>query len=229
MGNGRPGDRAPDTIRVRQLRRSQKLDLDGPTGALSVTVVPELSGDRLDINDQSAVHSAGACLAHIHRVLGSVQHDPALASPHPAIIRERIEEWLATQDRGYAPDASRRLETLLSGLLELEDEPQLVHNDFRAANILIRHSQVVGVLDFDEVACEHRVSDLAKASVYLGTRFTNWRPIPPAARHMLRAGYESAWPLSPAEAHWFDVLVFVGHAIMAIPSESDTAGWACVL
>ena len=52
---------------------------------------------------------------------------------------------------------------LLARASDLDDQTQLVHNDFRAANILTRNSRTTGVLDFDDVAIDHRVSDLAKA------------------------------------------------------------------
>ncbi|GAA4715732.1 Ser/Thr protein kinase RdoA involved in Cpx stress response, MazF antagonist [Promicromonospora umidemergens] len=214
--------------------------LDGPSGELSVTVLPELSGDWLDVTDRAAVLSAGACLAEVHQALGSLgagdafeagPREPAPApaggstAPRSGELTQTISDWLATRDHQLAPEASRRLRSLLSGAPELDDEPQLVHNDFRAANILTRDSTVVGVLDLDEVRVEHRVHDLAKASVYLGTRFTAWQPTSGDVRQALRAGYESVRPLSPAEACWFEILV-VWQGLHAIPRGNDPAGWA---
>jgi Ser/Thr protein kinase RdoA (MazF antagonist) len=205
-----------------------RVTLEGPSGALSVTVLPEVTGDWLDVEDHAAVQSAGACLAEVHRALGASHHDVSPMSVRAKGLQERIDDWLAGGDRGFAPEASRRLKDLLSGSPELDDEPQLVHNDFRAANILTRDSSVVGVLDFDDVMVEHRVNDLAKACVYLGTRFTEWRPTPTAVRQTLRAGYESVRPLSPAEARWFEILV-LWQGLQAIPGENDPAGWASAL
>lgn len=198
--------------------------LDGPAGALSVTVLPELVGDWLDVTDEAAVRSAGAALARLHQALGTIREDDAPPSDDAGLLG-RIEQWLADDDPGLAPEGSRRLADLLPGAPELDDEPQLVHNDFRAANILTRDSTVVGVLDLDEVTVKHRVSDLAKASVYLGTRFTAWRPTSAEARRALRAGYESVRPLGRAEARWFEILV-LWHGLHAIPGENDPAGWA---
>lgn len=110
----------------------------------------------------------------------------------------------------------------------LDDKSQLVHNDFRAANILTRDSEIIGVLDFDDVLVDHRVSDLAKASTYLGTRFTSWAPTPITAQQELRAGYESVQPLSSAESEWLDILT-LWQGIAAIPGQDDTAGWAAAL
>ncbi|AYJ48008.1 phosphotransferase enzyme family protein [Rhodococcus sp. P1Y] len=192
--------------------------------ALSVTVQSELIGHWLDVTDHAAVFSAGARLADVHRALEGVHRNAA----QPAVeLRSRIEAWLADRDHGAAPDASRRLAESMSDVPDLGDDVQLVHNDFRAANILIRDSEVVGVLDFDEVVLGHRVNDLAKACTYLGTLFTDWGPTPSSVQQMLRAGYESVRPLRPEEARWFEPLL-LWHGLLAIPCE-DTAGWAAAL
>lgn len=204
-----------------------RVSLDGPAGGLSVTVLPELTGDWLDIGDRSAVLAAGASLAELHRALGDRQYKPQLSPTCARGLAERVDSWLAEGDRGLVPEASRRLADSLAQLPELDDTPQLVHNDFRAANILTRGSRIVGVLDFDEVTIEHRVHDLAQASVYLGTLFRNWGPTPAPARQALRAGYEAVRPLTPAEAQWLDALV-LWHGIRAIPAD-DKAGWAAAL
>ena len=77
-------------------------------------------------------------------------------------------------------------------------------------------STIVGVLDFDEVSVRQPVGDLAYASVYLSTLFTDWRPTPVAVRHQLRAGSESVRAHTPAEGRWYDALV-LWLAIQAIP------------
>ena len=76
--------------------------LYGPSAPLSVTVLPVLAGDWLDVND---------------RALPTATRTQSL--------RERIDRWLANRDRGYAPEASLRLEGMLSGSPELDDEPQM--------------------------------------------------------------------------------------------------------
>lgn len=196
----------------------------GPSGPLSVSVLPELSGAWLDVADARAVHSAGACLAKVHQALGASGDDVLLASARAPRLADRISDWIVDDDRGWAPSASRRLEQLLSGLPALADHAQLVHNDFRAANILVRDATVTGVLDFDDVVLGYRVNDLAKASVYLGTRFTDWQPTSAAVRHDLRAGYESVRPLGSDESRWLAVLV-LWQGIQAIPSGHQRDPW----
>jgi Ser/Thr protein kinase RdoA (MazF antagonist) len=198
---------------------------DGPAAPLSVTVLPELSGDWLDVSDRAAVFAAGAALAQVHQGLGA-NDPPATAGVEG--LATRIGRWSAHADHGLAPAASRRLAELLAAAPELDDVPQLVHNDVRAANILMRESTVVAVLDFDEVVVDHRVNDLAKASVYLATRFRDWGPTPGAARRALRDGYGSVRPLAPDEASWLEVLV-LWQGLMAIPHGGDPAEWIAAL
>ena len=202
--------------------------LVGPAGPLSVAVLPELEGDWLDVEDPAAVRAAGACLAEVHLTLRGCT-DPRLWRPAEVETPDfRIRRWLSHHDPGLVPEASARLTGLLAGLPPLDGRAQPVHNDFRAANILTRGGRIVGVLDFDDVAWDHPVSDLAKAGVYLGTRFTNWRPTPDTVRRQLRAGYESVRPLSPLEGRWLDVLT-LWQAIVAIPNSHDPAAWARAL
>lgn len=219
------GQGVPVAAPIASIDGRDRVVLDGPLGPLSIAVLPELAGDWLDPEDEASVWAAGACLAELHDALRSHPVDRMLTTAEVAGLAERIDGWLAHHDRGLAPAASRRLMELVATLPELDDEPQLVHNDFRAANILTRGSSIVGVLDFDEMRWDHRVSDLAKASVYVSTRFTDWRPTPTAVRQTLRAGYESVRPLAPTEAGWLDALI-LWQAIQAIPGRDDPAAWA---
>jgi len=207
----------------------------GPAGPLSVCVLPEVAGDWLDVTDLDAVRASGACLARVHAALAQApdalmaplaQAPPGLAGATAAgDLRAQVGGWLAGHDPGHVPGASRRLAELLEGVPDLDDAPQLAHGDFRAANVLVRGSEVVAVLDLDEVALRHRVADLAQACTYLATRFTGWGPTPPAAREALVEGYESVRRLSTAERAWLDVLL-LWNALVAVPGPDDPAGWA---
>ncbi len=97
--------------------------------------------------------------------------------------------------------------TLRSALPRLDSQPQLIHNDYRASNVLTSGSEIIAVLDFDEVALDYCVSDLANASVLLGTRFTNWQPTPARVRDTLLDGYQSVRPLNGLERQWLHALV----------------------
>jgi homoserine kinase type II len=76
---------------------------------------------------------------------------------------------------------------------------QLVHNDFRSANILHDGTSITAVLDFEEVTYRTRVADLAKATVLLGTRYHNWRPTSPLVQEAFVAAYGGQAPLTSAE------------------------------
>ena len=204
--------------------------LPGPLGPLSVAVLPELSGDWLDVRDAEAVRAAGAALAQLHEALGRYPDAHTFATREVEPIGGRLQRWLLDGDRGLAPRASARLAELVTDraapeLSPWEDEPQLVHHDFRAANILTRGSAVTAVLDFDETGFDYRVCDLARASVMLTTRFTDWRPTPDAVRRQFLGGYESVRTLEAGEAAWLDPLV-LWIAVESIPWMPDPQGWA---
>lgn len=205
----------------------RRATVPSPTAPVSMTVQPRMPGRHLDTGDDAAVRAAGACLAHLHDAMAGHDDPHVVGSARtPALdLHERIRSWLDSDDAGIVPAASERLRSRLAELEPIDTEPQLVHYDYRAANILTADSRVTAVLDFDEIAWDHRVYDLARAGVLLSTLFTDWRPTSPHTRRTFLDGYRSVRPLTRAEQDWLDVLVpWVG--IGAIPHVPDPAGWA---
>lgn len=207
---------------------------DGPRGPLSLAVLPEVAGNWLDGADLGAVHAAGAGLATLHEALHDVAEDArsdsaaaALTTTAPRPLPERVSGWLAGRDPGRAPEASTRLAELLTDLPAPSDAPQLIHGDFRAANLLVRDAQIAAVLDFDDVRTDHRVADLAQAGTYLVTLFRHWGPTPAPARAALRAGYEAVRPLGEIESRWLEVLT-LWMGIAAVPPQDD-GRWAAAV
>lgn len=203
-----------------------RLEANGPAGPLSLAVLPEIDGDWLDVTDLRAVHNAGARLAALHNALTNADL-PELPHEAPRPLPARVTKWLESNDPGRAPEASARLAQLIADLPAPEDSPQLIHGDYRAANLLVRGGTIAAVLDFDEVRRDHRVADLAQASTYLATLFRNWGPTPAPARAALRAGYESVRPLSPLESRWLEVLT-LWMGIAAIPPR-EVGHWAAAV
>jgi homoserine kinase type II len=76
---------------------------------------------------------------------------------------------------------------------------QLVHNDFRSANVLHDGTSITAVLDFEEVTYRSRVSDLAQATALLGTRFHDWGPTSQLVRETFVGAYCDQAPLTNAE------------------------------
>ena len=83
---------------------------------------------------------------------------------------------------------------------------QLVHNDFRSANVLHDGTAISAVLDFEEITYETRAADIAKAAVLLATRYRDWGP----TSESVRAAFVSAYsdhardPLTTSERHEID-------------------------
>lgn len=187
---------------------------------LSVVVQPVVEGQHLDIADPAAVHAAGAALAGLHLAMAGYA-DPRLTDR----VSPRALAWPDQADPTRARTVSQRLRAEFPHLSELDADPQLVHFDFRAANVLTARSQIRAVLDFDDVGFDVCVNDLAHAAVYLATVFTNWSPTAAPVRSTLVGGYESVRPLSESERAWLPVLVR-RKGSQAIPEGDDPAGWA---
>jgi homoserine kinase type II len=76
---------------------------------------------------------------------------------------------------------------------------QLVHNDFRSANILQDGTSINAVLESEEVTYRTRVADLAKATVLLGTRYRDWGPTDQLVQESFVAAYNDHARLTHAE------------------------------
>jgi homoserine kinase type II len=117
-------------------------------------------------------------------------------------------DLLDVGDPAQVAEAGRMLATLhdamaaypqrIGGRPPARDE-QLVHNDFRSANVLHDGTSITAVLDFEEVGYRSRVSDLAQAAVLLGNRYHDWGPTSRLVREAFVGAYCDQAPLSNAE------------------------------
>lgn len=213
----------PVSAPVPTIAGEHQLEVDG----VSLGVQDVIEGELLDVTDPDQVYEAGAHLGVLQSTLAGCPGTEAahlLASRPYEPLRTRVTEWLDS------PDARPALtKAVRDRLPEPRDDDalpvQLVHNDFRSANILCERGKVVAVLDFEEVSFDCRVKELARASVLLGTRYHLWAPIAPGTRQRFFDGYRSVVDLSPAEEVWLDALVLWETARMA-PDGDDPAGWA---
>ncbi|WP_231930507.1 phosphotransferase [Friedmanniella luteola] len=199
-----------------------QVELDGA----SVGVQREVAGDLLDTTDEREVRAAGAVLARLHAALAvypEADRIPGVAG-RSAGLTDELTGWLdAVPDHvpAAARDALRRL------VAEAPGEPlpvQLVHGDFRSANVLCVGPAVAAVLDFEEARLDHRVVELARSAVLLGTRFRDWGPVSAEVRTWFLDGYASVSPLTPTEAAWWDALV-AWHSVAMMPRDGDPTGW----
>ncbi|MHA7986018.1 phosphotransferase enzyme family protein [Rathayibacter sp. CAU 1779] len=202
---------------------------------LSIAVQRNVEANHLDVADDEAVRNAGAVLARLHGAFASSRDERLNHNPQrygetapPADLRVRILRWLDEDDVGRAPGASARLRVAVESLRPLEVPRQLIHGDYRSGNILTAGSEVVAVLDFDEVSLDHRITDIANSLVLLRTRFTQWSPTPQEVRDTFLAGYQAVQPLGADERRWLDA-VLLWRGILAIPAGDDPYGWADAL
>lgn len=107
-------------------------------------------------------------------------------------------DLLDVEDSAQVEDAGVMLARVHEALASYPDlvgghrphtQEQLVHNDFRSANILYDQTRITAVLDHEELTYDRRVADLAKAAVMLGTRYRNWAPSEAGVREAFIAAY----------------------------------------
>lgn len=111
-------------------------------------------------------------------------------------------DLLDVDDPAQLVDAAHTLATLHEALAahpRRRKGQQLVHNDFRSSNLLHDGTRITAVLDFEELTHDTRAADLAKATVYLGTRYRDWGPMRPDVRQAFVAAYDEVAPLTDAE------------------------------
>ncbi|GAA5177267.1 phosphotransferase [Rugosimonospora acidiphila] len=199
-----------------------QVEVDG----VSMGLQREIVGDLLDTADLNQVRAAGAVLARLQDALAAypdADQIPALAVAYKPLTT-RITDWLDSR-ADHLPAAARdTLRGLVTGASPDRLPWQLVHFDFRSANILCAHGEVTAVIDFEETRHEHRLVELARAAILLGTRYHNWGPVSAEVRAAFLAGYQSERPLTPAETGWLDVLL-PWQALAMVPPGDDPTGW----
>lgn len=192
----------------------------------SIGVQWHLDGDLLDVSDPDQVDAAGVLLAQLHvqaAALDGAPPTPVIGSAADRIAR--IRQWLAAAG-DHLPDHAVR--TLAARLAHAPAQPlpeQIVHGDFRSANLLWREGRICGVLDLESTRRDWAVDELARSAVLLGTQYRDWGPVGPEVRLGLLAGYDRVRELSTPERFWFDTLT-LWYSLAFIPAEQDRTGWA---
>jgi homoserine kinase type II len=216
------GHGLPVSAPVPALDGRLQVELDG----VSMGLQREVTGDLLDTADPGQVRAAGAALARLQDALAAYPDADRFAAPAgpPEPLPDRIAGWLDSR-AGHLPASAR--DALRGMLAAAPADPlptQLVHRDFRAANVLFAGAEVAAVIDFEEAQLDHRVVELAHSAVLLGTRYHDWGPISAEVRAGFLAGYGSVRPLTPVEAGWWDV-VLLWRALSMVPAGDDPTGW----
>ncbi len=179
---------------------------------LSVSVQRIIAGDLLDPTHAEQAHNAGVTLARLHQALASYPQAARFAPPMPlpalpTAVAEQVTQKIAALTDPALVDGSRRLLQQIPRLDTTPLSPQLVHGDYRAANVLWQVDSIAAVLDFEEVRWGYRVNDLAWATVHLGTRYHDWGPMARTVHQTFLRGYTAIEPLTVAEAAWLPLLL----------------------
>ncbi|MFI5924870.1 phosphotransferase [Micromonospora sp. NPDC051543] len=193
---------------------------------VSMGLQREVVGDLLDTTDLNQVRAAGVILAQLQDALAAYPDaDQVFASAVPfKPLTARVTDWLDFHADHLPTAACDTLRGLVVSAPPDRLPRQLVHFDIRSANILWAHGEVAAILDFEEAQHDHRIVELARAAVLLGTRYHNWGPVSAEVRAEFLTSYQSEHPLTPAEAGWLNILV-LWQALAMVPPGDDPTGW----
>jgi homoserine kinase type II len=195
-------------------------------GGRSIGLQREMPGAPLDVEQPMQVRTAGATLAELHLALSRYPAAGRFSPLGDESLSQRVTGWLESEAGSRGISGTERLRERVRSLGSGEELPaQLVHNDFRSANVLWYDDGISAVIDFDEAGVDHCVADLANATVLLGTRYHNWGPVSPETQAVFLAGYRSVRPLSSSEEAWLEPLVLL-RTLGQVPRGPDPAGWA---
>lgn len=212
----------PVSAPVEALDGRGQVEIDG----VSLGLQRRIEGNLLDTGDVDQVRAAGAVLGRLHETLAAypdVDQVPDLVAPS-APLAVTVTGWLDSCP-AHVPQVAR--DALRRMVADASTEPlstQLVHGDFRSANILCLGSEIAAVIDFEEARLDHAIVELARSAVMLGTRFRDWGPVSAEVRATFLGGYRSVRRLSGAEASWWDALV-LWYSLLLVPAGDDPTGW----
>ncbi len=233
-------ERFPRLLQLARLTRwldGQGLPVSAPVPALdgrvqvevdgaSMCLQREVEGNLLDTVDPDQVRAAGAVLARLQDALAAYPDAGQIATltgpPEP--LTGRVAKWLDSGARQVPASARDTLRRLAADAPTDPLPVQLIHRDFRSANVLCAGAEVAAVIDFEEAGIDHRVVELARSAVLLGTRFRSWGPVSAEVRARFLFGYQSVRRLTPIEAGWWDILV-LWQGLAMVPLGDDPAGW----
>lgn len=192
---------------------------------LSVGVQRLIPGTLLDPVRQEQAHAAGVMLAQIHHAFAAYPRAMDFASPLPVpSLPTLITDWAKKKmDKQTDPALIAAIETLLKQVSTLDGmtlTTQLVHSDYRAANILWDKGRISAVLDFEELGWGYRVNDLAWAAVHLGTCYHNWGPVLDETQETFLNSYQASQPLTAVEQRWLPSLLTWHSISLAHPTRS---------
>ena len=177
----------------------------------SLGLLRVVDGDLLDALQPAQAQAAGTTLARLHRALAAYPRAGELGSPTTPNLEENIRTWAAqkglTSAKAEIGAGTRDLLAQIDGQALPPLPSQLIHHDFRAANLIWDGAQIAAVLDFEELRWGHRVEDLAWAAVHLGTLYHDWGPVPQAVHELFLHAYRVELALTAEEEAWLPILL----------------------
>jgi homoserine kinase type II len=192
-----------------------------------------IPGQLLEPIHIDQAYAAGLVLAQVHAALAAYPRASDFIALSPvAALAAAVMQWvehnrLRLRDPALDAAGGALVQQLRSRVLPVLPI-QLVHGDYRAANILWHAGKIAAILDFEELRWGYRVNDLTWAAVHLGTQFRQWGPVSVEVHAAFFKGYGSIHPLSGAEREWLPALMAWHSMELAISASGGPMFATCV-
>ncbi len=175
-----------------------------------------LAGDVFTIGNQQQIVAAGTALGNMHWVVSGWETVPSNMRSFgwSERVSQLKSEWQVLIDSGAQGKA---LVDCLHGHLAkwdapIENGPRIVvHNDFRAQNLLFQDDTVSGILDLDEVCLGTRIFDVAYSLVFFQAVVADW-PLSEIDMFAFLQGYHQVHPFNTHELS--DLSCWLGLALL---------------
>jgi homoserine kinase type II len=172
-------------------------------GKYSMSMWTFLVGDVFTSGNQRQIVATGTMLGKMHRVVSGWETAPSnmRSLGWPERVSQLKSEWRVLIDSGAQGKA---LVDCLHGHLAqwdapIEDGPRIVvHNDFRAQNLLFQGDTVSGILDLDEVCLGFRIFDVAYSLAFFQAVVAD-RPLNESEMLAFLQGYHQIFPFDTPE------------------------------
>ena len=199
-------------------------------GGNSIGLQRHIDGELLDPSQPAQVRKAGVTLSRLHHALArylDVGRIPDLTAP-ASPLSDQLSSWLDRHAAHVPPTVLGSLRQVSNQRLPDPGPAQIVHGDYRSANLIADDTQIRAVLDFEEVRIDYRIAELARSAVLLGTRFRHWEPVPVDVHRAFFDSYQDCQQLTSIETRWWKPLLLWSSLQMAAGTHTSSAWWTSV-
>lgn len=161
-----------------------------------------LVGNGFEIGNRQQLHAAGVMMGNLHWVLAKEKVSTlSLSLGWLDRVEQLTHAWqtLAKVDENAKSLVAGLAKHLAKWAVPIEKEPPIViHNDYRAQNLLFQGTEVSGILDLDDMCVSPRIWDVVYAVIFFQAVIAD-RPLNAKEMASFLKGYQAKNPLDASD------------------------------